>query len=290
MRDQNAIQQVLGPVDCTVAVAQLEEPPPSRCSFPTHPGTVRVTVPVEPAYAVGLGNVRICSLPDFGAELTAAGRAHARNGRPQDLLTQLYARSMSPDLAEGVDRPYLSHLFACRSPTPFTKALAEGEERARNVLASAIDHLRSTAVEPWRSGIRSAVTARTVDLSHRYVAGGASAMLRQRGDGIRFRNGILELPTSFDADLELGRRSLRIQAVALGPRVTLAEPAHDHLTVRIPAGPAPRIEPGREAALRSLLGAGRAAALACIVTSGGVALLARDAFRARDGGWIVHLV
>ncbi|MFI9063788.1 ArsR family transcriptional regulator [Streptomyces sp. NPDC053429] len=218
----------------------------------------------------GLGNVQICSLPDFGAELTAAGRAHARNGRPQDLLTQLYARSMSPDLAEGVDRPYLSHLFACRSPTPFTKALAEGEERARNVLASTIDHLRSTAVEPWRSGIRSAVTARTVDLSHRYVAGGASAMLRQLGDGIRFRHGILELPTSFDADLELGRRSLRIQAVALGPRVTLAEPADDHLTVRIPAGPAPRIEPGREAALRSLLGAGRAAALACIVTSGGV--------------------
>ncbi|KPI30931.1 hypothetical protein OV450_1708 [Actinobacteria bacterium OV450] len=218
----------------------------------------------------GLGRVRVCSLPDFDAELTAAGRAYVRRGRPQDLLMQLYARSVSPDLAEGVSRRYLSHLFACRSPTPFTKALAEGEERACSVLANAIDHLRSTAVEPQSSGIRAAVAARAVGLSQRYVAGGASAMLQQLGHGIRLRRGVLELPTSFDADLELDERLLQVQAVALSPRVTLAEPAGEHLTIRIPAGPAPRTDPGQEAALRSLLGVGRAAALRCIVTSGGV--------------------
>ncbi|MEV5943998.1 winged helix-turn-helix domain-containing protein [Streptomyces sp. NPDC051994] len=215
----------------------------------------------------GLGRVRICALPDFDAELTAAGRTC---GRPQDLLTQLYARSVSPDLAAGVSCLRLSHLFACRSPTPFTKALAEGDERAGGVLANAIDHLRSTAVEPQRSGIRSAVATRAVSLSHRYVTGGASAMLRQLGHGIRLRRGVLELPTCFDADLELDERLLQIQAVALSRRVTLAEPADGHLTIRIPAGSAPRTEPDQEAALRSLLGAGRAAALECIVASGGV--------------------
>lgn len=203
----------------------------------------------------GLGQVRICAHPDFDAELTAAGRAYARQGRPQDLLMQLYARSMSPDLAEGVSPLYLSHLFACRSPTPFTKALAEGEQRARGVLADAIDHLRSTAVEAQRSGIRSAVATRSVDLSHRYVTGGASAMLRQLGHGIRLRRGILELPTSFDADLALDRRSLQIQAVALSPRVTLAELARRSPDHPIPAGPAPRTGLAQEAALRSLLGA-----------------------------------
>ncbi|MFI5976235.1 ArsR/SmtB family transcription factor [Streptomyces sp. NPDC051452] len=218
----------------------------------------------------GLGSVRICDLPDFGAELTAAGRAHARRRRPQDPLAQLYARSIAPDLAEGISPLHLSHLFACRNPTPFTKALAEGEEHARSVLVDAIGHLRGTAVEPQRSGIRSAVATRAAGLSHRYVTSGASVLLQQLGHGIRLRRGVLELPTSFDADLELGRRSLQIQAVALSSQVTLAEPADDQLTVRIPAGPAPRTEPGQEEALRALLGAGRAAALRSIVMSGGV--------------------
>ncbi|MFD7017348.1 hypothetical protein [Streptomyces sp. NPDC059161] len=63
-------------------------------------------------------------------------------------------------------------------------------------------------------------------------------MLRQLGHGIRLRRGVLELPTSFDADLELDERLLQIQAVALSRRGTLAEPADDHLTIRIPAGSA----------------------------------------------------
>lgn len=161
-------------------------------------------------------------------------------------------------------------MFARRGPTPFTKALAEGDDRAHSVLTKAVDHLRSTAVEPHRSGIRSAVAARAAGLSHVYVGSGASAMLRRLGHDIRLRRGVLEVPTVFDADLELGERSLRIQAVALSRRVALAEPAGDHLTVRIPAGAAPRAEPGQLQALRSLLGAGRAETLEAIVMSGGV--------------------
>ncbi|MFF4187593.1 ArsR/SmtB family transcription factor [Streptomyces sp. NPDC001691] len=218
----------------------------------------------------GLGRVRVCSLPDFGAELTAAGGAHARGRLPQGPLAQLYSRSLQPDLAEGVSSLYLADLFARRSPTPFTKALAEGDERARGVLANAIDQLRGTAIEPHRSGIRSAVATRAADLSQIYVGGGASVMLKELGHGIRFRRGVLELPTVFDADLELGQGSLHIQAVALSRRVTLAEPESGDLTVRIPAGSAPRTEPGHTAALRSLLGTGRAEALEGIVTSGGV--------------------
>ncbi|MFG2142613.1 ArsR family transcriptional regulator [Streptomyces sp. NPDC048696] len=183
---------------------------------------------------------------------------------------QLYSRSTSPDLADGVSGLYLSHLFARRSPTPFTKALAEGDERAHDVLTRVIDQLRGTAIEPNRSRIRSAVAARAVGLSQIYVGSGASAMLQQLGHGIRLRHGTLELPTAFDADLELGRGSLHIQAVAHSQQVTLAEPASDHLTVRIPAGPAPRTEPDHTAALRSLLGTGRAEALASIVMCGGV--------------------
>lgn len=95
-------------------------------------------------------------------------------------------------------------------------------------------------------------------------------MLQHLGHGIRFRHGVLELPTAFDADLELGQGSLHIQAVATSKRVTLAEPADDQLTVRIPAGPAPRIGPGQRAALRPLLGTSRAEALESIVMSGGV--------------------
>ncbi|MFE9120463.1 ArsR family transcriptional regulator [Streptomyces sp. NPDC007172] len=220
--------------------------------------------------AEGLGNVSVCALPDFDAELTAAGRAHAGKGSPRDPLAQLYTRSMSPDLAEGLDRPYFSHLFAQRGPTPFTKALAEGEDRARGVLDGAIAHLRGTAVDPYRSGIRSAVAVRAAGLSQIYVGGGASAMLQRLGHGIVLRHGILELPTVFDADLEIGHGSLRIQAVALNRRVTLAEPADEHVTVRIPAGGVPRVDPSQQASLRVLLGAGRAEALKDIVVSGGV--------------------
>ncbi|WP_229882499.1 hypothetical protein [Streptomyces alanosinicus] len=125
---------------------------------------------------------------------------------------QLYSRSTSPDLADGVSCLYLSHLFARRSPTPFTKALAEGDERADRVLAHAIDHLRTTVIEPHHSRIRSAGATRAVALSHVYVGNGASAMLQQLGPGIRLRRGVLELPTGFDADLELGQGSLQIQA------------------------------------------------------------------------------
>ncbi|MFC4957093.1 ArsR/SmtB family transcription factor [Streptomyces mauvecolor] len=195
---------------------------------------------------------------------------HASGGRPNDPLVQLYSRSTAPDLADGVSHLYLSHLFARRCPTPFTKALAEGDDRAHSVLAKAIDHLRSSAVEPHHSGIRAAVATRAVGLSHLYASSGASAMLHQLGHGIRLRRGVLEVPTAFDADLELGERSLQIQAVALSRRVTLAEPAVDHLTVRIPAGAAPRTAPGQMSALRTLLGAGRAEALEAVVMSGGV--------------------
>lgn len=217
----------------------------------------------------GLGNVRVCGLPDFDAELTAAGAAHAHGSPPYGPLAQLYSRSTSPDLAEGVSPLYLAHLFARRSPTPFTKALAEGDDRAHSVLAKAIDHLRSAAVEPHRPGIRSAVAARAAGLSHLYAGSGASAMLHRLGHGIRLHRGVLEVPTVFDADLELGERPLRIQAVALSRRVSLAEPAGDHLTVRIPAGAPPRVGPDQLAALRSLLGAGRAETLKAIVMSGG---------------------
>lgn len=217
----------------------------------------------------GLGNVRISGIADFDAELTAAGRALVGGGQPEQPLTQLYSRSTSPDLAEGVDHAYLSHLFACRRPTPFTRALAAGDDRANSVLATSVHHLRSTAVDPHRSGISSAVAARAADLSHSYVSGGASTMLRRLGHDIRFHRGVVEVPTAFDAALELGERSLQIQPVALGRRVTLAEPVGDRLTIQIPAGAPPRVEPDHLAALRSLLGDGRAEALAVIVTSGG---------------------
>lgn len=196
--------------------------------------------------------------------------AHAHGGRPCDPLVQLYSRSTAPELTEGVSPLYLSHLFVRRSPTPFTKALAEADDRAHSLLAKAIDHVRSFAIEPHRSGIGSAVAARAAGLSHLYAGSGASVMLHRLGNEIRLRRGVLELPTAFDADLELGERSLRIQAVALSRRVSLTEPADDHLTVRIPAGAPPRTEPGQLTALRTLLGPGRAATLEAIVTSGGV--------------------
>lgn len=216
----------------------------------------------------GLGNVRICGLADFDAELTAAGFALAGGAQLRLPLAQLYSRGTSPDLAEGVDQVYLSHLFARRRPTPFTKALAEGDERAYSILATSVDHLRSIAVDPHRSGISSAVAARAADLSHLYVAGGTSAMLHRLGHDIRFRPGVVEVPTAFEGDLELGSRSLQIQPVALNRQVTLAEPTGDSLTIRIPAGNPPRLEPDHKAALRSLLGDGRAEVLAVIVTSG----------------------
>ncbi|MEU3839040.1 helix-turn-helix domain-containing protein [Streptomyces sp. NPDC028635] len=218
----------------------------------------------------GLGKVGICGVADFDAELTAAGRALASGGQARLPLAQLYSRGTSPDLAEGVDSVYLSHLFARRRLTPFTKALAEGDEHAHGVLAASVDHLRSTALDPHRSRIMSAVAARAADLSHLYVAGGASVLLDRLGHDIRFSHGVVEVPTAFEAELGLGERSLQIQPVALSRRVTLAEPAGDRLTLRIPAGAPPRIEPDHMAALRSLLGDGRAEVLAAIVTSGGV--------------------
>lgn len=218
----------------------------------------------------GLGNVRIRALPDFDAELTAAGADRARSGRLPGPLAQLYSRDTSPDLAEGVGPAYLSHLFIRRSPTPFTRALANGDDRAHGMLAGAVDRLRGAAVEPHLSGVAAAVAARAAGLTHLYAGGGASALLDRLGAGIRLRGGVLEVPTAFDADLELGRRALRIQPVALSRRAALAEPADEHLTVRIPAGAPPRAEPGRLPALRSLLGDCKAETLLAIVGCGGV--------------------
>ncbi|WP_241740984.1 ArsR family transcriptional regulator [Streptomyces sp. L2] len=214
--------------------------------------------------------MRLCAVPDFDAELSAAGVAQARRGRPDEPLAQLYSRSTRPDLAEGVGPQYLSHLFARRSPMPFTKALAEGDDRAHGVLAEITGHLRSVAVDARRTGISSAVSARVADLSHLYVGRGASAMLHRLGHRIRLRHGVLEVPTVFDADMELGDRALRIQAVALGRQVVLAEPALDHLTVRIPAGAPPQPHSDQLLALRALLGTGRAEALEAVVVSGGI--------------------
>ncbi|MFD9789834.1 ArsR family transcriptional regulator [Streptomyces sp. NPDC059070] len=217
-----------------------------------------------------MGNIRVCSLPDFDAELTAAGVTHAHRAQPYVPLAQLYSRSTTPDLAEGVGPAYLSHLFTHRGPTPFTRALAEGDGHAHRVLAQAVDQLRASAVEPYRSGIHAAVAARTAALASLYVDRGASALLHGLGHGIRFRQGVLEVPTVFDADFELGSRSLLIQAVALRRRVALAEPADGHLTVRLPAGSVPRTEPERLRSLHALLGPDRAEALTAIVASGGV--------------------
>lgn len=221
--------------------------------------------------AEGLGHIRIADTPDFGAELTGAGRRHTlRRAQPADLLGQLYSRSTSPDLDEGVDAEYLSHLFTVRSPTPFTRALADGDERARAALADAIGRFQVAVVDPRRPQIHAAVSARAASWTRTAATRGVAPMLAGLGQGIVFRNGRLELPTNFEADFDLADRSLIIQPVALSDGVTLAEPAADHFTVRVPTAGLPRPEESRSEALAALMGSKKAEVLLSIIDTGGM--------------------
>lgn len=220
----------------------------------------------------GLGNVRISAAPDLGAELTAAGRYKLRTPpqMPEPLLRQLYTRSISPDLASGVTEEYLSHLFARRGATPFTRALAEGSQRAKNTLEKAIENLRHEVLLPDQPGIKASVAARAAQWSHIAAAEGVSTMVKTLGNGIGLQSGYLVVPTNFEADLELGTRPLVIQGVALSEKVTLAEPVDDHLTVRIPIEHVPRRGIHGRSALSELVGSAKADVLRAVVASGGL--------------------
>jgi DNA-binding transcriptional ArsR family regulator len=219
----------------------------------------------------GLGNVRVSAVPDFGAELTAAGWHYIRApSRAAGLLRQLYSRSTAPDLDAEISQEYLSHLFARRSPTPFARALAEGDQQAGRVLREAVERLRREAVAANQPRISASVAARTAEWSQLAATNGASALLNSLRRDIQLRSGHLAVPTRFEADLELGPRALVIQAVALGRRVTLAEPAPDHLTVRVPIECLPQRWTLGHSALSSLLGTAKAEVLQTIVGTGGL--------------------
>lgn len=220
--------------------------------------------------ADGLGNVRIRFSPDIQAELTAAARPGAGRSQPPGLLGQLYARDIGPDLAGEISGEYFSHLFARRSPTPFTSALADGDERARAILADRVQHLRDATVERHRTRISAAVTALAARWSNTVSAHGASAMLNALGWGIRLRNGWLELPTPYEGDFELGDCPLLIQAVALDYRVSLAEVSDEGIAVRIPTGGLPPSRSACVPALTALLGSARAQSLQAIGDAGGL--------------------
>jgi DNA-binding transcriptional ArsR family regulator len=220
-----------------------------------------------------LGHVRIADSPDFGAELTAAGRHHvSRRAKPAGLLGQLYSRSTSPDLEDGgtVTAEYLSCLFAFRSPTPFTRALAEGDEPAHAALSDAVGRLRDAVVDPRRPQIHAAVSAQAALWTRTVATRGVAPMLEGLGRGIVFRNGRLDLPTTYEADLDLDDRSLVVQPVALNDRVTLAEPAADHIAVRIPTAGLPRLRESRSEALAALMGSKKAEVLLAIIETGGM--------------------
>lgn len=221
--------------------------------------------------AHGLGNVRIATTPDITAELGGAGLLQVQ-ARPREsgVLSQLYSRSVIPDLGEEIQPKWFDELFAVRGSTPYTRALAEGDQGAHALLTRAIARLQTDVLEPLHPAISALVAARAAGWSQLAAAQGSAALLDGLAPGIRLRSGYLELPTIFDADYELGDRPLVIQPVAFEDRLTVQTCHEDTVAIRLPAGRPRPLAPAQRTALIALLGKAKAEVLRTIVEADGV--------------------
>lgn len=256
-----------------------------------------------------LERIRIAERPDFGYELALGGRCLAfgvrhghlsawrsevarlwspNNGRLFDLYTHLYmpaffaplARATSTSTAgSGIDPsspPAVAHLrdlADSRALTPFTSALANGHTRAVTTLNRILADFRAAALDPFRRRITSVVATASAQAGTRAAISGTADMLRTLHPSVHWDGRDLRLATTFDGRESLDGRPLIFQPSALATRITF-NPLADSVTVSYPATAATVTRDSElrtpPAALVSLLGATRAAALSSVVKTPGV--------------------
>lgn len=162
-------------------------------------------------------------------------------------------------------------LLAAVSPTPtWTHPLAGGDDDALAELTGTLARYHAEIIEPYREMIDEAVET---DRVHRTGTGGVEGLLRGMWPLMNWRPPVLEVQYSYDRDLHLGGRGLRLvpsyfcrrTPVALadpGLPPTLVYPLHHDWTWQRQLASGAR----RQGALTALLGATRSAVLAAIGT------------------------
>ncbi|MFD8736021.1 ArsR/SmtB family transcription factor [Streptomyces sp. NPDC059618] len=280
-----------------------------------------------------LERTQVADTPDFGYEL-ALGAAHLAGPAPDrrlstwrhevastwnpyhsrlfDLYTDLYlpaffdaATQPAPAPIDPGSPPAVAHLrdlARSQALTPFTRGLAEGHPRAAATLDRLLAGLRATALDPYRRRITSLVATASAHARTQAELGGPDRLLTSVHPSASWDGRHLRLNTMVDAVESLEGRPLIFQPSALATRITF-NPLADEVIVSYPAALAPLTrDPELDtppAALKSLLGPTRAAALVAVartpaVTTGRLAVTlgvspaaaSRHASVLRDSGLI----
>jgi len=245
-----------------------------------------------------LERLRVADAPDFGYELALGGaqladrtaNRHlaawrlevARGWNPNhsrlfDLYTSLYIPAFFDQVAHvtpsGIDpesppaTAHLRDLARSGALTPFTRALADGHSGAMSALNHILTSFRTTALDPYRRRITSAVATASAKAGVRAAIGGIDDVLSSLHPSIRWDGRRLRLNTLVDAAESLEGRPLIFQPTALATRI-MFDPLADSVTVTYPATTGaitrdPELQVPAQA-LVSLLGATRAAALVAV--------------------------
>ncbi|MEY9845347.1 DNA-binding transcriptional ArsR family regulator [Streptacidiphilus sp. BW17] len=246
-----------------------------------------------------LERLQVADVPDFGYELALGGAQLAyrtsdrrltawklevaRGWNPDhsrlfDLYTSLYIPAFFDQVAcaapSGIDpespsaTAHLRDLARSSALTPFTRELADGRSGAVSTLNHILATFRTTALDPYRRRITSAVATASADAKVRAALGGIDDMLNSLHPSIRWDGRRLRLNTNVEAEESLEGRPLILQPTALATRI-MFDPLADSVTVIYPAAPGvitrdPELH-APAPALESLLGTTRAAALVAVV-------------------------
>ncbi|MGW2424327.1 MarR family transcriptional regulator [Streptomyces sp. NPDC001709] len=251
-----------------------------------------------------LERLQVADAPDFGYELAMGGAQLAdrtpnrtpsgwrlevargwnpNDSRLFDLYTNMYIPAFFDQVAHatpsGIDpdsppaTAHLRDLARSGALTPFTRALADGHSGAVRTLNHILTSFRTTALDPYRRGITSAVATASARAGVHTAIGGIDDMLNSLHPSIRWDGQRLLLNTIIEAEESLEGRPLIFQPTALASRI-MFDPLADSVTVTYPATAGaitrdPELHIPAQA-LVSLLGATRAAALVAVVRTPGL--------------------
>ncbi|MFD0260333.1 ArsR/SmtB family transcription factor [Kitasatospora indigofera] len=216
--------------------------------------------------------------PGRGLDLRAlAGSAPAIEAGVEHLLS----------VPDTVVRLELEHLPLPRAEPGWLRALTDGDQEARRLLAGSLDACYRTLVEPHWHRIRGHLDAVRADYARTVLDGGVERLLETLCPAlVRWRSPVLEVRFPRDAEIRLNGRGLVLApSVFLAGRAELLTDLRDEAAPPVLGVPALRDplvaaafwddrEPGRNP-LGALLGRTRAAALDAVAGGCSTGELAR---------------
>lgn len=244
-----------------------------------------------------VARVRIASTPDYGLELMSGGAVTTERSAPPRLarwrseiwrrqtpdtllaVSGLYTACSLPGML-GRTGPlppaeiagYLEHIAPERGLSRFNRALVAGDDAAYERLNAAVSRFRTTAIEPYRRRISSAVARTATRASAHAAAEGIGAALSTVHPKIRWTGTTLNLDTVSESEFDLAGRTLILRPLTLAAGIVLVDDA-DPATVTV-GYPTPfalaavdHVLRTPSPALTALLGTSRAATLATVAWS-----------------------